>query len=99
MPDILKYLLVDDEELDRLAIEAQASRFPFLHKVASCSQSLEAFELISRFRPDIVFADIEMPGMNGVELVQLLAGQVPAPVFITSHPEYALEGYEMKVFD
>ena len=99
MPDVLKYLLVDDDELDRLAIEAQASRYPYLHKVAACSQALEAFELISRFRPDIVFADIEMPGMSGVELVNLLAGQVPAPVFITSHPEYALESYEMKVFD
>lgn len=92
-------MLIDDDEIDLSATEAQASRYPFLQKIASCSQPLEAFELINRFHPDIVFADIEMPGITGVELVRSLAGKVPAPVFITSHPEYALEGYEMDIFD
>lgn len=95
----LKYLLIDDEELDRLALETQASKFPFLHRIATCSQPLEVMELVNRFQPDILFADIEMPGMSGLELVTLLAGRVPAPVFITSHPEYAIEGYERQAFD
>src|SRR5689334_24923190 len=99
MSTTLKYLVVDDEEIDRLAIESQASGFSFLHKIAACSNALEAFELIKRFKPDIVFADIEMPGMNGLELIRNLSGQVPAPVFITSHPEFALDGYEVEAFD
>src|ERR1700751_1432218 len=99
MPATLKYLVVDDEEIDRLAIESYASGFSFLHIIAACSNALEAFELIKRFQPDIVFADIEMPGMNGIELIRSLSGQVAAPVFITSHPEFALDGYEVEAFD
>jgi len=95
----LKYLIVDDDEISRLGIEAEASRFPFLDKSASCSNALEAFEFISQFHPDIVFADIEMPGISGIELIRNLSGQIPAPVFITSHPEFAIESYEMEAFD
>jgi DNA-binding LytR/AlgR family response regulator len=94
-----KYLIVDDEEISRLSVEAEASKFPFLTKIASCSHAVEAFEFISRFQPEIVFADIEMPGMNGLELIKSLSGQVQAPVFITSHPEFAIESYEIEAFD
>jgi DNA-binding LytR/AlgR family response regulator len=94
-----KYLIVDDEELSRLSIETEASKFSFLTKVASCSNAVEAFEFISRFRPDVVFADIEMPGISGLELIRSLSGQVPAPVFITSHPEFAVESYDIEAFD
>lgn len=99
MADLLKYLIVDDEEIDRMAIESAASGFSFLHKIAACSHALEAFELITRCKPDIVFADIEMPGMTGLELIRKLSGKVPAPVFITSHPEFAIDGYEIEAFD
>src|SRR5258708_38253222 len=95
----LKYVIIDDDEIDRLAVETQASRYPFLYRLAVCSQPLEALELIHRHQPDIVFADIEMPGLSGLDLVSLLGGKVPAPVFITSHPEYAMEGYERQAFD
>ena len=95
----LKYVIIDDEEIDRLAVEIQASRYPFLHQIAACGQPLEALELINQHQPEIVFADIEMPGLSGLDLVGLLGGKVPAPVFITSHPEYAIEGYEHQAFD
>lgn len=99
MDNSLKYLIVDDDDIDRLAIETQAEKFPFFHKIAACTHPVEAFELIRQCRPDVVFADIEMPGMNGLDLIRCLSGDVPAPVFITSHPDFALEGYEMEAFD
>ncbi|MEP6750425.1 MAG: LytTR family DNA-binding domain-containing protein [Bacteroidota bacterium] len=99
MSKALRYIIADDQEIDRLNIEAMASAFPFLHKVASCSHPLEALEFITRFEPDIIFVDIEMPDMTGLELVRMTAGKVPAPVFITSHPEFALESYEIEAFD
>jgi DNA-binding LytR/AlgR family response regulator len=99
MSDLLKYLIVDDEEIDRLIIESEASGFLFLQKVAACSHALEAFQFITRLKPDIVFADIEMPEMSGIELIRRLSGKVPAPVFITSHPEFAVDGYEIEAFD
>jgi DNA-binding LytR/AlgR family response regulator len=99
MSNIMRYLIVDDVEIDRLAIETQASKFSFLSKIASCSHALEAMELIAVSKPDIVFADIEMPDINGLEFVRSLSGQVPVTVFITSHPEFALEGFETEAFD
>jgi two-component system LytT family response regulator len=95
----LKYLIVDDEELSRLSVESAASKFSFLTKIASCNNAVEASELIGRFHPDVVFADIEMPGITGLELIKSLPGQVVAPVFITSHPEFAVDSYDMDAFD
>lgn len=95
----LRCLIVDDDDLDRLAIESMVSDYSFLRKVAVCASALEAFEFVNQFHPDIIFADIEMPGLNGVELIRKLSGSVPAPVFVTSHPEFAVEGYELEAFD
>src|SRR5579864_1919740 len=99
MQEILKYLIVDDVEIDSRAIEALASGYSFLKKVATCQHALEAIELVPILKPDILFADIEMPGSSGLDLVRHLAGSVPVPVFVTSHPEFALDGYEIEAFD
>lgn len=99
MADVLKYLVVDDDEIDRMAVEMHAAKFPFLQKVADFNNAIGAFEFISEFHPDIVFADIEMPEISGLELVRRLNGQVAAPVFITSHPEFAIESYDIEAFD
>ncbi|MBA4166241.1 MAG: response regulator transcription factor [Chitinophagaceae bacterium] len=92
-------VIVDDEELDRLSLQAQATRFSFLAIGQSFSNALEAAEFINRFQPDIVFADIEMPGITGLQLIRKLTWQPPAVVFTTSHPEFALEGFEVEAFD
>lgn len=99
MPDALKYLIVDDEEIDRLAIESEAEKFPFLHRIGSCSHPLHAAELIRSHSPDILFVDIEMPDINGLNLVKMTMNKIMVPVFITSHPEFAVDSYEMEAFD
>jgi DNA-binding LytR/AlgR family response regulator len=99
MHDTLRYLIVEDDEIDRLSVETEADKFPFLKKIAACSHPLEAVELINRFHPDILFVDIEMPGITGLELVKSLEGKNLLPVFITSHPEFAIESYEIEAFD
>jgi DNA-binding LytR/AlgR family response regulator len=99
MQDQLKYIIVDDVEIDSLAVESFASGYPFLKKLATCRHAVEAMELIPILKPDILFADIEMPGVSGMELVRHLAGTVATPIFITSHPEFALEGFEIEAFD
>lgn len=95
----LKYLVIDDDELDRMATTIQASKYPFLQKVGSCKNGKEALDFIQHLKPDIVFSDIEMPEMNGIEMIKELYGQIPVPVFITSHPEFALESYNLEMFD
>lgn len=99
MTDVLKYLIVDDDEIDRMSVEVQASKFPFLKKMADFNNAIGAYEFISEFHPDIVFADIEMPEISGIDMIRRLNGQVAAPVFITSHPEFALESYDIEAFD
>jgi DNA-binding LytR/AlgR family response regulator len=99
MPDSLKYLIVDDDEIDRLAIEYEAEKFPFLKRIASCPHPLQAVELINRLHPDVIFVDIEMPDISGLEMVKMSRNKSMVPVFITSHPEFALDSYEMEAFD
>ncbi len=99
MQDTLKYLIVEDDDLDRISVETEADKFPFLKRIASCSHALQAMELIAESHPDVLFLDIEMPGISGIQLVKMLAGSSIIPVFITSHPEFALESFEIEAFD
>jgi DNA-binding LytR/AlgR family response regulator len=95
----LKFVIIDDDEIDRAVIETEAAKFSFLQKIASCSHPLEAIEIITKFNPDIIFLDIEMPGLTGIELIRKKITDTALPVFITSHPEFALESYELDAFD
>jgi DNA-binding LytR/AlgR family response regulator/signal transduction histidine kinase len=99
MDNILKYLIVEDDEFDRFSVESEADKFPFLKKIAACSHPLQAAELMAQHRPDILFLDVEMPGMTGVDLARMLRGQSISIVFVTSHPEFAAEGFELQAFD
>jgi DNA-binding LytR/AlgR family response regulator len=99
MPDILKYMIVEDDEIDRASVETEADKFPFLKRIASCSHPLEAFGLITECHPDILFVDIEMPGISGLQLAKKLSGEKLLLVFITSHPEFAIESYDIEAFD
>lgn len=99
-PDFhLKYIIIDDEEIDRIVIEKEAAKFPFLQKTASCENALEALEIIKHSQPEVIFLDIEMPGISGIELIRRKITDTALPVFITSHAEFALESYELYAFD
>ncbi|HEY5407764.1 MAG TPA: LytTR family DNA-binding domain-containing protein [Ginsengibacter sp.] len=95
----LKYVIIDDDDIDRAVVEMEAAKFPFLEKIAACSHPVEAMEIISKFKPDIIFLDIEMPELSGVELIRKRITDSSLPVFITSHAEFALESYELDAFD
>lgn len=95
----IKYVLIDDDDIDRIAIETESSKFSFLQKVADFSNPVEALDFFSDSEPDIVFLDIEMPGLTGIEFLKQKHFTSAIVIFITSHPEFALEGYELQVFD
>lgn len=95
----LKFIIIDDEEIGRLFVETEAAKFTFLQKIGSYSNPAEAIEAISKSQPDIIFLDIEMPGMSGIELIRKKIKNETLPVFITSHPEFALESYDLDAFD
>jgi len=87
----LKYVIIDDDEIERAVIETEAAKFSFLEKIASCSYPLEAMEIITKFNPDVIFLDVEMRGLSGIELIRKKITDASLPVFITSHPAFDIE--------
>ncbi|MFC0182098.1 DNA-binding response regulator, LytR/AlgR family [Pseudarcicella hirudinis] len=95
----IRYIAVDDNALDLLAVTEYAKQFNFLHCLGNFSNPGDGFTALQDLKPDLVFLDIEMPGMSGMDVLRALKKDAPMAVFITSHPEYALEGFELSALD
>lgn len=93
------YLIVDDSPLDRVAAGYHLKKYPFLHHKASLPSAKEGLAYLEKNSVDILFLDIDMPEMSGIELLKKVKDNVLCSVFITSHSEFALEGFELKAFD
>lgn len=91
-------LIVDDEQLARQLLEEFVSKVPTLELKGMCKNPLEAMEILEKEKIDILFLDIQMPELTGVEFVKTLQ-QKPAIIFTTAYSEYALEGYSLDVID
>lgn len=94
----IKCLVVDDEELARTLLVNYIDRLPDLELMGQCTNPLEARAILQHQSIDLLFLDIQMPEMSGVEFLKTLAQQ-PFVVFTTAYKEYALEGYELNVVD
>ncbi|HEY4062823.1 MAG TPA: LytTR family DNA-binding domain-containing protein [Puia sp.] len=91
-------IIVDDNELDRLTIASFARRYPFLSIAGIFASASGVLEFARTTPPDVLLLDIDMPGINGLDLRKQLE-QIPACIFITAHPEFALEGFETSALD
>jgi len=91
-------IIVDDNELDRLTLLSYVRRYPFLQVGGIFESAGQALAFCEKTVPDILLLDIDMPGMNGLDLRKQL-DRVPACIFITAHPEYALESFETSALD
>nr|WP_315224120.1 LytTR family DNA-binding domain-containing protein [uncultured Flavobacterium sp.] len=99
---ILKCIAVDDEPLALKLVETFIEQTPFLERSASCDNAIEALTLIKEKQPDLVFLDINMPNLTGMELARLLqeqSGPLPKIVFTTAYNHYAIEGYRVNAVD
>ena len=94
----IKCLVVDDNKMARLAIEQLISQVEFLDCVGECASAIEAFNFLKQNQVDLLFLDIEMPNMTGIELTRQLT-QRPLIIFTTSKKEYAAEAFELNVAD
>lgn len=90
--------MVDDEELARNLVENYANRLPHLNIVGKCSNPFEAMQVLQETKVDLIFLDIQMPELTGIEFLKTLP-QKPLVVFTTAYKEYAMEGYELDVVD
>jgi len=93
-----KCLIVDDNELDRLTVVSFTRRYPFLEIAGVLGSAVQALDHAQKTPPDVLLLDIDMPGINGLDLRSRLE-QVPACIFVTSHPEFALESFEKAALD
>lgn len=93
-----KVLIVEDEPLAREIMENYVQNTPNLELEASVGSALEAFSFLANQKIDLVLLDINLPDMSGMRLIQNLK-QVPAIIFTTAYPNYALESYELNAID
>lgn len=91
-------LIVDDEPVAREILEGYVADTPGLTLLASCSSGISALKFLKKEQPDLLFLDIKMPGLSGMELLRTLE-KPPAVILTTAYPDYALEGYELSVTD
>ncbi|MCW3122019.1 MAG: DNA-binding response regulator [Flavipsychrobacter sp.] len=93
-----KVILIDDEPLARQLIKTLLKPYTQIEVVAECGDGFEGFKAIQEHNPDLVFLDIQMPRVNGFELLELLDNP-PAVIFTTAFDEYALKAFEAHAID
>ena len=97
---MLKTLIVDDESLARRGLRLRLNNIADVEVVGEARNGREALEMIAEKRPDLVFLDIQMPGLGGFEVVQRLdAETMPAILFLTAYDEYAVRAFEVNALD
>ena len=94
----LKCLAVDDESLARKLLEENIRQIPFLELVASCKNAFEAMEVLQKEPVDLMFLDIQMPGMLGTKFLASLR-EKPMVILVTAYSNYAVESYDLDVID
>jgi two-component system LytT family response regulator len=96
----LRTLIVDDEPLARKRIRRLLATEPDIAIVGECSSGREAIEAIQESTPDLVFLDIQMPGIGGFEVLQEIRGShIPAIIFVTAYDEHAVRAFEFHALD
>jgi len=94
----IRCLAIDDEPLALKQIGTYIERTPFLEKIALCSSALEALKYVREEEIELLFVDINMPDLNGMDFVKSLEQKIPV-IFTTAYSEYAIEGFQVDALD
>jgi len=94
----LHCIIIDDDEIDRLTVVSYAKRFPQLHIVGVFASAENALPIIQKEKIDILFLDIDMPDLSGMDFRKRTM-EIPVCIFITAHPEHAVESFELETLD
>lgn len=97
---LLRAAIVDDEVLARRGIELRLEQYADIQVVAECSNGREAIDAVTREQPDIMFLDIQMPGLSGLDVIARVPhASMPIVVFVTAFDRYALDAFEAQALD
>jgi two-component system LytT family response regulator len=94
----IKCLLVDDEPLAILLLQKHIAQLPFFEVAGACNNAIKALEILNHQHIDLLFLDIKMPQLSGLDLLKNL-GRPPRTILTTAHRDYALEGFDLDVVD
>ena len=94
----MRCLIIDDEPLAIKVIESYIDQIEGVEVVATCSNPLEVISILNKHAIDLVFLDIEMPNLTGIDLVKTIEN-MPQFIFTTAYPQYALDGFNLNATD
>src|ERR1700760_2596295 len=95
---ILNCIIIDDEPIARKLLQEYIEETDFLELVGNAENPLKATGLINELKPDLIYLDINMPKMSGLEFLRS-AAKLPMVIMTTAYGQYALDGFEMAVID
>lgn len=95
---MINAIIVDDEPLAQDVLETYIEKIPEITLVQKCNNALEANEALKKHSVDLMFLDIQMPQLTGIEFVKTLT-HAPLVIFTTAYPNYAIEGFELNALD
>src|SRR6201985_2867047 len=91
-------LVIDDEPLARMVVLEYLQGFPQITVMQECNDGFEGLKAIQQYRPDLIFLDVQMPKINGFEMLELVEDP-PAVIFTTAFDEYAIRAFEAHAVD
>ena len=95
---MIKALIIDDEPLARMIVKEYLASYSDIQLLQECNDGFEGVKAIQQYQPDLVFLDIQMPKINGFEMLELI-DQPPAVIFTTAFDEYAIKAFESHAID
>jgi two-component SAPR family response regulator len=95
---MMRCIAVDDEKLVLDLLVDNIQQVPYLQLVKACRNAMEATAILQKEKVDLIFLDIQMPKLSGLQFIQTLQ-QLPMVILITAYEQYALEGYNLNVVD
>jgi len=95
---VMRAVIVDDEEPARLAMRQDLEAIGQVEVVAECANGFEAVKVVGEMRPDVLLLDVQMPKLDGFEVLELVGADVPV-VFVTAYDEFALRAFEVHAVD